>query len=391
MNLRKSILLVGLLFATGSTAVFAQSGKLRKAKSAIVKFEELKAAGTAELGMSSLTEAQAAIDDAIEHDKTKDNPETWTYYALVYANLANLDGGEEAAVKATEAIEKAKELDTEEKNSENIHVAGQTLGQYQFNKGVAAWDKQDYKTAYDDFSTALKYLPGDTTLTFYSGLAAVQNQDYDKAIEKYEELVPVKEYSSHKTIMVDLPKLYLSKGDTTAAITAAANAAEAYPDDNAAVQQNIELNLITGNEGKIVSDIEAQVAKDPENKSLHYYLGLAYGAAGEPDKALAAYEKAIAIDPDYVEANTNAAVVIMNAGRDKLMALNDDKSISGEDYNKQVEDIKTEISRAVPYLEKAAALDSGNADALRNLKNYYDFMNDEAKSAEIQAQIEALN
>lgn len=391
MNLGKSILLVGLLFATSSTALFAQNGKLRKAKSEIVKFEELKAAGTAELGMSSLEEAKKAIDDAISHDKTKDNPETWTYYALVYANLANLDGGAEAAGKAEEAIQKAKELDTDEDHAENISVAGQTLGQYRFNQGVAAWDKQDYETAYDDFSSALVYLPGDTTLTFYAGLAAVQNQEYDKAIEKYKELVPVEEYSSHKTVMVDLPKLYLSKGDTASAITAAGEAAAAYPDDNDAVQQNIELNLITGNEGKIVSDIEAQVEKDPENKSLHYYLGLAHGAAGEPEKALAAYEKALEIDPDYIEANTNAAVVIMNAGRDKLMALNEDKSVSGEDYNTRVEEIKSEIARAVPYLEKAASLDSSNPDALRNLKNYYDFMNDEAKSAEIQAKIDALN
>ncbi|MGO1785932.1 MAG: tetratricopeptide repeat protein [Sphingobacterium sp.] len=391
MNLGKSILLVGLLFATSSTALFAQSGKLRKAKSAIVKFEELKAAGTAELGMASLTEAQEAIDDAITHDKTKDNPETWTYYALVYANLANLDGGQEAATKANEAIQKATELDADEEYSENIGVAGQTLGQYLFNQGVAAWDKQDYETAYDDFSSALVYLPGDTTLTFYSGLAAVQNQEYDKAIEKYKELVPIEDYSSHKTIMVDLPKLYLSKGDTTSAITAAAEAAAAYPDDNDAVQQNIELNLITGNEGKIVSDIEAQVAKDPQNKSLHYYLGLAYGAAGEPEKALAAYEKALEIDPDYIEANTNAAVVIMNAGRDELMALNEDKSVSGEDYNQRVENIKGEIERAVPYLQKASDLDPENPDALRNLKNYYDFMNDEAKSTEIQGRIDALN
>ncbi|MGO1597884.1 MAG: tetratricopeptide repeat protein, partial [Sphingobacterium sp.] len=344
-----------------------------------------------ELGMASLTEAQEAIDDAIAHDKTKENPETWTYYALVYANLANLDGGEEAANKADEAIKKATELDTDEEHSENINVAGQTLGQYLFNQGVASWDKQDYETAYDDFSSALVYLPGDTTLTFYSGLAAVQNQEYDKAIEKYKELVPIEEYSSHKTIMVDLPKLYLSKGDTASAITAAGEAAAAYPDDNDAVQQNIELNLITGNEGKIVSDIEAQVEKDPQNKSLHYYLGLAYGAAGEPEKALEAYEKALEIDPDYIEANTNAAVVIMNAGRDKLMSLNEDDSVSGDDYNQRVEDIKEEIARAVPYLQKASDLDPENPDALRNLKNYYDFMNDEAKSAEIQERIDALN
>ncbi|MGB7526363.1 tetratricopeptide repeat protein [Sphingobacterium cellulitidis] len=391
MNFRKSILFVGLLFATSSTALFAQSGNVKKAKAAIVKYEELKAAGSAELGKSNLTAAQEAIDAAVVHDKTKDDPEAWTYYALVYSNLANLNKSAEDATKAKDAIAKATELDKDKKHADNILVAGQTLGQFKFNEGVAAWDKQDYKTAYADFSDALIYLPGDTTLTFYSGLAAVQNKEYDKAIEKYKELVPIKEYSSHKTILVDLPKLYLQKGDTASAITAAAEAVAAYPNDNDAVVQNIELNLITGNEAKIVSDIESQVAKDPQNKSLHYYLGLAYGAAGDTEKSLASYQKALEIDPNYLEANTNAAVVIMNGGREELMKLNEDKSIPTTEYNKRVEGIKGKIAQAVPYLEKSVELDPKNVDALRNLKNYYDFMNDEAKSAEIQAKIEALN
>ncbi|WP_156308260.1 tetratricopeptide repeat protein [Sphingobacterium endophyticum] len=391
MNFKKSILFVGLLFATGSTALFAQSGNVKKAKAAIVKFEELKGAGSAELGKSNLTAAKEAIDAAVVHEKTKDDPEAWTYYALVYSNLASLDKNAEDAVKAQDGIKKATELDADKKHAENIKVAGQTLGQFKFNQGVAAWDKQDYKTAYTDFSDALVYLPGDTTLTFYSGLAAVQNKEFDKAIEKYKELVPIKEYSSHKTIMVDLPKLYLSKQDTAAAIEAAAAAVAAYPNDNDAVVQNIELNLITGNEAKIISDIEAQLAKDPQNKSLHYYLGLANGAANNPEKALASYQKALEIDPNYLEANTNAAVVIMNGGREELMKLNEDKSVPASDYNKKVEEIKGKIARAVPYLEKAVELDPKNVDALRNLKNYYDFMNDEAKSAELQAKIEALN
>ena len=391
MNLKRSILFIGLLFISSSTALFAQSGNIKKAKASIIKYEELKAAGTAALGRSSLEDAQKAIDAAVVHDKTKDDAEAWTYYALVYSNLANLDTSAEMATKAKDAIQKASELDTEEKNAENINVASQTLGQFKFNQGVVAWDKQDFKTAYTEFSDALNYLPGDTTLTFYSGLAAVQNQDYDNAIEKYKALVPVTEYSSHKTIMIDLPKLYLQKQDTASAITAAAEAVAAYPDDNNAIIQNIELNLITGNEAKIVSDIEGQISKDPQNKSLHYYLGLAYGSAGDSEKALAAYKKALEIDPNYLEANTNAAVVIMNSGREELMKLNDDKELAPADYNAKVTELKAKIALALPYLEKTVEGNPENVEALKNLKNYYDFVQDEAKSTELQSKIEALN
>ncbi|GHE34482.1 tetratricopeptide repeat protein [Sphingobacterium griseoflavum] len=389
MNVKKAIVF-SLLVAAGTTT-FAQSGNLRKAKTALQKFEELKSAGSAELGKSNLDAAKEAIDLAVAHDKTKEDPDTWTVYALVNANLAATNNTPEAAKAAQDGISKATALDKDGKHAENIKVAGQILGQFNFNQGVAAWEKQDFKTAYGSFSDALTFLPGDTTLTYYAGLAAIQNQDYPNAIEKYKLLIPAKEFSSHKAVMVDLPKLYLSAKDTASAIEYAAQAAEAYPNDNDAAVQNIELNLIVGNEAKVVSDIENQIAKDGNNKSLYYYLGIAQSAANNNDKAIEAYKKAVAIDPNYSDANRNAAATIINGVRDQLNALNEDKSLSNTDYNTRVSALKEQIKEALPYLEKVVELNPTDSDALRSLKGYYDFQQDEAKSAEIQARIDAAN
>ncbi len=387
MNVKKAIVF-SLLVAAGTTT-FAQTSNLRKAKTALQKYEELKGAGSAELGKSNLESAKEAIDQAIVHDKTKEDAETWTIYALVNANLATLNGTAEAATAASEGIKKATELDKDGKNADNIKVAGQTLGQFNFNQGVAAWDKQDFKTAYASFDSALGFLPGDTTLTYYSGLAAIQNQDYPNAIEKYKQLIPAKDFSSHKSVMVDLPKLYLSAKDTASAIEYAAQAAQAYPNDNDAATQNIELNLIAGNEAKIISDIESQIAKDGSNKSLYYYLGIAQSAANNNDKAIEAYKKAVSIDANYSDANRNAAATIINGVREKLNALNDDKTLSNTDYNTKVNALKEEIKEALPYLEKVVELNPEDVDALRSLKGYYDFQQDEAKATEIQAKIDA--
>lgn len=389
MNFKKAIVF-SLLVAAGSTT-FAQTSNLKKAKVSLQKFEELKGAGTAELGRLSLTSAKEFIDLAILHDKTKEDPETWTVYALVNANLASLENSEEAAAITAEAVKKATALDVDKKHADNINVAEQTLGQYNFNKGVAAWDKQDYKNAYSAFDNALVYLPGDTTLTYYSGLAAIQNQDYKNAIDKYKSLITKKEFSSHKSVLVDLPKLMLSAGDTTSALAYADSAALAYPNDNNAIIQNIELNLITGHEQKVITNIEAQIAKDPNNKSLFYYLGIALSSSDHSEKALDAYKKALAIDPNYLEANTNAAVILMNNVRDELNALNNDKTLANTVYNTKVQELKVKIKDALPYLEKVIELEPSNVDALRNLKGYYDFQQDEAKSTEIAAKIEALS
>jgi len=289
MNAKK-VLLLTTMVAAGS-AVFAQSSNVKKAGTNIQKYEELRAAGTPQLGTSYLKTAQEAIDAAAINDKSKDLPETWTYYALVYSSLAADNKSDEDATKAADALEKAKALDKDSKNAQNIKAVESNLYSYNFNKGVGFWDGKDFKSAYSAFNSALTYVPGDTTLTYYSALAAIQNNDYPNGIEKYKELIPKKEFSAHKSIVADLPKLYLSIKDTSAAIEYAAVAAKEYPNDKDIVVQNIELNLIVGNEAKIADEIEKQITKDGNNKNLYYYLGIAQNANNKPQEALAAYQK----------------------------------------------------------------------------------------------------
>ena len=387
MNLKKAIIFTAIL-AAGSSA-YAQTNNLKKAATNIQKYEELRSTGSAQLGESFLKTAKEAIDAASIHEKTKDLAETWTYYSLVYSNLASNDKSDETAAKAEEGIKKAKELDKDGKQAANIAAAEQGLYAFNFNAGVGHWDKQDFKSAFQAFDKASNLVPNDTTVTYYAGLAAIQNKDYKSGIEKYKKLIDRKDYSSHKSILVDLPKLYLSLQDTTNALEYAALAAKEYPADNDAVVQNIELNLIVGNEAKIISEIESQIAKDSNNKSLYYYLGIAQSAKNDPEKAYEAYKKAIEIDPNYTDAQVNAAVVLMNAVREELQEVNNNKTLSNVQYAAKVETLKTKIKPAEAHFTKVLELDPKNENALRGLKGLHDFLQDEAKAKAIQAKIDA--
>lgn len=389
MNL-KSLLLLAAIGTVSTSVSFAQTGNVKKAKTGLAKFQELKDAGTAQLGLPNLKSAKEAIDAAVINEKTKDNAEAWTVYALVNANLSTIDKSAELAKLAEDGIAKAKQLDTDGANKANITVAEQILGQYNFNIGAEEYQAQKYADSYSSFTKALTYLPGDTLVTYYSGVAALSNKDYKNAIERYKELIPRKDFSSHKTIMVDLPKLYLSLQDTTSALEYAKKAAEAYPDDNAAMTQNIELNLITGHEKETIDAITTQLAKDPSNKSLNYYLGIAQASAKNDEAAVAAYKKALEIDPNFFEANTNLAITLMNKIREKLNVVNNNRKLTQAQYNTEVEKIKEELKPVLPYLEKAVSLQPKNVDALTNLKNYYVFMQDEAKTTEVNAKIKEL-
>ena len=386
----KSILL-GALIVTSSVA-FSQTSNLRRAKSSYEKFNEVKSIGNATLGISDLNAAKDALEKAIEHEKTNQLAETWTYYALVNADLALLDSTEAADAyieKAVEAREKAASLDTENENEQNLGIVGSILAQHELNKGVAAWDGQDFEGAYTAFHNGLEYLPGDTTLLYYSGLAAVNTQDYDKALEKYVELVPIDSFSNNKQIILDVSRLYLMQGDTTNAIKYAEIGANKYPEDGELATQNIELNLMAGNEEKIIGTISEQIEREPDNKHLHYYLGIAYSSSNDLEKAEVAYKKALEIDPNYLDANINIGGLILNRGIDHFNKTNN-ASLAQSEYDVEIQKAYDIFDSALPYLEKAVEVDGTSFLALTNLKKYYEIKEDQAKIDELQARIDAL-
>ena len=386
----KSILLGALVLS--SSAALAQTSNLRKAKSSYDKFNEVKSVGSAELGAADLAAAKEALDKAIEHDKTKDLAETWTYYALVNADLALMDSteaGESYIQAAEEARQKALSLDEENENEQNLNVLSSILAQYEMNKGVKAWDSQDFPSAYNSFDKGLTYLPGDTTLLYYSGLAAINSQDYDKALSKYVELVPIDSFSSNKQIILDVSRLYLMQGDTTNAIKYAEIGANKYPEDGELATQNIELNLMAGNEEKIINTITAQAEKDPENENLHYYLGIAYSALDDIENAEAAYRRALDVNPDYLDANINLGGLILNKGIDHFNKTNN-ASLQQAEYDAEIKKAYDIFDSALPYLQKAVDLDGSSFLALTNLKKYYEIKEDTDKIAELQARIDAL-
>ncbi len=386
----KSILLATLVVAT-STA-FAQTSNLRRAKASYDKFNEVKSIGNATLGASDLNIAKEALEKAIEHEKTKELAETWTYYALVNADLALLDSTEASAgyiQKAAEARDKAISLDTEKENEQNLGILNSILAQHELNAGVKAWDSQDFATAYDAFDRGLKYLPGDTTLLYYSGLAAVNSQSYDKALGKYVELIPIDSFSNNRQIILDVSRLYLMQGDTANAIKYAELGVSKYPEDNELATQNIELNLMAGNEDKIIATINDQVSKEPDNKNLHYYLGIAYNETGDMEKAEASYKKALAIDPNYLDANINLGGLILNKGIDLFNKTNN-ANLAQSEYDTEIKKAYDIFDSALPFLEKAVEVDGKSYLALNNLKKYYEIKENQAKIDELQARIDAL-
>ncbi len=73
---------------------------------------------------------------------------------------------------------------------------------------------------------------------------------------------------------------------------------------------NVKKGTVAGNEVQAkISRLETQVAASPDNYRLQYQLGNAYYDGGLSNKALAAYQKAVDLNPKYVEALVNLGIV----------------------------------------------------------------------------------
>ncbi len=424
-------LLTGLLGVI-TVSAFAQKGELNNAQSAYEKYDPLARANFS-LAKPSLMDAKTAIDKAAANTKTATMPQTYALKAAIYASLAAHEA--DASVMATEtstaeeAIGKAKEADTKGEFKSLIDHASRELAQIQLDKGVKAYQAKNYDEAYNAFVAEQKLLPGDTTAMLYAGVSAANAKNYPNAIDSYKKLLAT-DYKDKEKIYMDMPILYMLNKDTANAVKIAGEAASKYPNNNDMRKAEIETSLQAGQQGDLVTKIEAAIKADPNNKSLYYYAGLTYsqiaegsqkevtklqkadkaaaakvkpGAKFTPNpqiaklqadraanfaKAEAAYKKAVEMDPNYFEAVLNLGYVVMAPAIDMYNSaqfLNDQKS-----YDAAMKKATDQFNLAKPYLLKAVELKPDSKDALTNLKSYYLGVKDTNNANDTQKKIDAL-
>jgi tetratricopeptide (TPR) repeat protein len=384
----KSFILTFVL--AGSALIgFAQKGELSSAKASYDKFTGFKAVNIA-LGLPSLNEAKASIDKVVVHEKTAGDASAWAYRALIYSDLASIDSvettGKPLVAEAAKSIAKAKELDKAGAFKDKIDMANKVLNNYQLNLGVRQFKANKYDDAFASFNDALIYEPGDTLSIYYGGLSAINAKNNKNAIKQYEALIKTN-YSNNAQIYNDLSRLYALEKDTVSAIRLASEGSKKFPKNSLLATQEIELSLISGKQKEVITKITDQETKEPTNKLYPFYLGIAHGKLKNVTESEAAYKRAIAIDPNYADANLNLGSSILNRGIDIYNKANKLSASKVKEYDAMMKLANAEFDKAFPYLEKANELSPKSRITLENLKTYYLIKKNNAKIAEITKQL----
>ncbi len=347
---------------------FAQNKNVRKADRALEN--------------GDLQEAKELINEASEHEKTKDDPKTWYTRGTIYQAILNQDGySKDLVVEASNSYDKVFEMvDEGDKYFTLTDLKVQELWGGFINEGSEAYSAQNFEEAVAAFDKALLVLPKDTTATLYAGIASQQLKNNDAALKYYYRLIDLDYHEPDIYGSIISIERY-AKEDIDKALEVIAMAKKQFPENDEFNKQEINLLITAERVDEAKDKINEAIAKEPENANLYFNLGYLYEQLEQPEKAEEAYLKAIEIDPEYLDANYNYAVYYYNKAADLFKVARD---MDLQTYRKKGKKIEDEaigyLEKARPYFEKSLELAPEELAIVETLQTLYSQLGENKKA-----------
>lgn len=400
-----------------STVTFAQKKELKAVQKAIKS--------------NNFAEAKTVLGQVEPMLSGLDGKMKSQYYFLnaqaLYANGAGTNADQD---KAVESLSKVSTGYTAE-----IAEMKQSMVANLLTKGNDAYEAKKYDLASNNFERAYRVSTKDTTYLYYAAATAISLQDYDRALTLYKELkdlgytgvedqfyatnaetnqeeffqnksmrdlsvkakthvkpVDKKSDSKKAEIVKNIALIYVSKEDDENALAAMKEAREESPDDINLMLSEANVYYKMGNTEKFKSILEEATTKDPKNPELQYNLGVIAAESDHPEEAMAYYNKAIELDPTYVNAYINSAALVLNKEQAVITEMNGLGTSKKDDLRyEELRGVRQEIYKeAIPYLIKALEIDGTNLSAAKTLHNIYGLTGETAKHDEMEKIINEL-
>jgi Flp pilus assembly protein TadD len=193
-------------------------------------------------------------------------------------------------------------------------------------------------------------------------------------------------------ILRNMTLIYIEKGDTEKAKSLIETARAENPNDVFLMRADADMSYKMGDKVRYNELMEKIVASDPENPELYFNLGISNDQLGNKEKALEYYNKALELKPDYEGALINIAALKLS-GEDAIVEEMNSLGNSAAD-NKRYDELKkireNAYRDALPYLEKANAINPTNQNVLKYLINIYSQIGEDTKYKMVKTKLETL-
>ena len=276
-------------------------------------------AGNAWVGMSAQElQVLAAGERAISESQVELNGEAMIKREYTNKNLY-FDGNgtlraievtrpivENALDKAVEAYAKAAELDPKGTKNKDIMTALQGINEKYTDEGYNAYTLGNLGQASICFEKAVKAAATaplsqlDTNSLYNAGLTAWHNFDFNRAQGFFEQCLNYKYYGTDGETFAKLADIADRLGDKVASKKYLTEGSQKFPESQSLLIGLINYYINSGEDTAQLFDLFAEAQKnEPDNASLFYVEGNARKKLGQNEEALAAYEKATQINPEY--------------------------------------------------------------------------------------------
>ncbi|GAB2468940.1 hypothetical protein GCM10011375_29580 [Hymenobacter qilianensis] len=344
----------------------------------------------------TLDKARTEIDKAVQNPKTSTKAKTWYTRGEIYDGMAAspiygkaLGAGEGAKI-AFESYQKAIELDGKDGEFGKQAVAKMdNLYGLALNAGVESYNGKNFDEAIKSYQMAQQIRPQDTTAYLYAAYAAEAKQDFASAKATYSKLQAMN-YKSPQMYGRLLQIAREEKNDAEA-MKVVEQALKAYPNNKAFMLEELNMYLAAGRGKEALDKIDRAIAADPTNSNLYAVKGSILDSNKQPEQALAAYRKAVEVNPDNFDAQFNMGVYNYNKAAENYTKASKMDMASYQKSGKKLEaEGKKYFEQALPHFEKALQLQPDDRATISSLQKVYVRLGRNADAEKMNAKLETL-
>lgn len=383
-----------------SSTALAQRSEINRAKAYMDQGEYYLAKKQLDKAESQISNKSQRLKSTFYYTKGM------VYLGLNAGEVNSMDGFK----KALDYFEKAKEYGGEKNAKEGLKAAEEVL----ISSTVMSQEKEDYESAYDKALLAHQINSQDTIYLYYAAKNAFLAGMDEKAIDLFKQLNTggfkgnKKQYTAvslangqvdyfsdkrerdalvrvgsheqpneirltpvHGEVLKNLATLYKDSGQMEKAKQLFAAAKKERPKDYVIRMAEANFYKNIDEQEKYEDLLKQMVSENPEN-AVHYYLLMAEDALKEDDlkKAKNYYKEAIKADSSSLAAYKGLSGLILHEAEEKLKTRFNGMTDSEktEENLKKLNDVKRQAySDALPYLEKAHALDEDDLTLIEAL------------------------
>ena len=237
-------------------------------------------------------DAKKSIDLAIVHPDTKADAKAWFYYVSIldtiyrnpaYANLMDADIADKFYTGCIKCIE------TDLKNKYGYYCKDQAIlnsAFMNFNKGIAAYEQKDFKSAIKYYETVLTVIPYDKNedlkknnlseknIFLYMALSAMQSNDNAKSKIYLKKLMDLN--YDDPIIYMQMANIFLEETDTTSALQYIDLGRGKYPSEKDLINQELNIYMSMGRQDVLVDKLNAAIEINPDDPMLLFVRGTVF-------------------------------------------------------------------------------------------------------------------